>query len=113
METEMNRPLQSELRDRTPCHVVSIEDRERTDYSLRVKYLTDYCPGLLLLRVADEYWLATEIMQRRRLIDIARFCTGPVSVRELVEKLAAAAASGRDSEHPKILVGLSKLSRRN
>src|SRR6266705_6597378 len=113
METEMNRPLQSELRDRAPGHVVGIEDCERTDYSLRVKYLTDYCPGLLLLRIADEYWLATQIMQRRRLIDIARSCTSPVSVRQLVEEFPPASPGCRDSEHPEILVGLSKLSRRN
>src|SRR5258708_10672239 len=109
METEMNRLLQSEQSDRTPWHVVGIEDRERTYYSLRVKYLTDYCPGFFILRFADEYRLATQVMQRRGLIDVAGFCTGPVRMHELVEKFAAAAAGGRDAEHPKISVRLSKL----
>src|SRR5260370_39910672 len=96
METQMNRLLQSEQSDRTPCHVVGIEDRKRTCHLLCVEHLADYFPAFLIIRVTDEYRLSTQIMQRRRLVDVARFCTGPIRVRELVEELAPAAARGRD-----------------
>jgi len=78
MEAEMNRLLQSESRDRTPGHVEGVEDRERSYHSFRVEYLTDYCSGFFILRVADEYRLAAQVMQRRRLVKVACFCTDTV-----------------------------------
>src|SRR5229473_412449 len=113
METEMNRLLQSEQSDRTPCHVVGIEDCERTHYSLRIKYLTDYCSRFFILRVSDEYRLATQVMQRRRMVDVAGLCTAPIRVDELVEKLAPGLARGRDPEHPEVPVWSGKLTWNN
>src|SRR5882762_4817901 len=104
METEMNRLLQSESRDRTPGHVEGVEDRERTDYSFRVEYLTDYCSGFFILRVADEYRFTTQIIQRRRLIDVARFGAGPVRVRKLVEEFPPVPPGCRDAEHPEVSI---------
>ena len=106
----MNWLLQLKPSDRTPGHVVGIEDRERTYYFLRVKYLTDYCPGFFFARVADEYRLSTEIVQRRRMVDVAGLCTAPIHVYELVEKFAPGSPSRRDAEHPEILVRLRKLT---
>src|SRR5260370_39434111 len=109
METQMNRLLQSEQSDRTPCHVVCIEDRERTYYSLRVKYLTDYCPGFFILRFADEYRLATQVMQRRGLVNGARLFASPGCLAEVGEEISPAASPGRRAEDPGILERLPGL----
>src|SRR2546423_1216846 len=107
----MNRLLQSEQSDWTPRHVEGVEDRKCAYRSLRVEHLTDYCPGLLVARVADEYRLPAQVVRRRRLIDVAYARVVPVRVDEMVEELAPAPARGRDAEHPEVLIRPRKLAR--
>src|SRR5437868_10659061 len=104
MESEMYRLLQPQMCDRTSCHVVGVEDRERTYSSLCIKYLTDYGPLIFVIRVADEYGLASQVMQWRRLINVARFCAGPVCVCKLIEEFPALFSSCGDAKHPKVSI---------
>src|SRR2546428_8419838 len=105
MKSRMHWLPQADCRYWTMRNFESIKDHEGAPHPLRIKHLADYYAARIVTRVADEYRLASQVMERRRFIDIARLCTAPVRMHKLIEKFAPPLARGRDAKHPKITVG--------
>src|SRR5215204_1503961 len=108
----MNRRLQPQRGDRPRRHVEGVEDTEGALLAFCVERLTDDGPAAAA-RFGEEERLAAEVVEGRRLVDVARARAAPARVDELVEELAPAPARGGDAEHPEVLAGQRRPARVN